>query len=111
MKLTIGELRVVKAALDCVPSYVMEENHRTMYDAARLSYLFDAEIERNVKLKEEAEKQRKEIRKHKAEEAEKATFKYRKSKLEKTKQAKVKREQEKKTLDFPSLKTKAEKNG
>lgn len=111
MKLTIGDLRVIKAALDTVPSYVLEEQHRTRYDATRLSYLFGIEIDRNTKRKEIADRQEERIKKAKAELIGQATFNAEKSSLEKKPLAKGKNEAPKPKLEFPSLNLKGKSNG
>ncbi len=115
MKLTISDLRVIKGALDVVPSYVLEKQHKTMYDAVRLSSMIGMEIDKNEKMKELAERQNRIIRKAKAEAMRQSSFVADKSKLnsklEKNAKNKAKNKKQKRELEFPGLNFEKEKKG
>ena len=115
MKLGIADLRVIKSALEIVPSYVLDRQHRTRYDAVRLARVVGAEIDKSEKRKEIADKQGRMIRKAREEALRQSNFAVDKSKLnsrfEKNTITKPKRKATKAKLEFPNLNLKGKKKG
>lgn len=115
MKLGIADLKVIKASLEVVPSYVLDRQHRTRYDAVRLASMVGIEIDKNEKRKEIADKQDRIIRKAREEALRQSNFAVDKSKLnssfEKNTITKPKRKATKAKLEFPNLNLKGKKKG
>lgn len=115
IKLTIADLKAIKASLEVVPSYVLDRQHRTRYDAVRLESMIGIEIDKSEKRKEIADKQDRMIRKAREEALRQSNFAVDKSKLnssfEKNTIAKPKRRARKEKLEFPNLNLKGKKKG
>lgn len=115
IRLTIADLRLIKVALEVVPSYVLEKQHKTEYDAVLLESMIGIEIDKNEKRKEIADKQNRMIRKAREEALRQSNFAVDKSKLnsrfEKNTITKPKRKATKAKLEFPNLNLKGKKKG
>lgn len=115
IRLTIADLRLIKVALEVVPSYVLEKQHKTEYDAVLLESMIGIEIDKSEKRKEIADKQGRMIRKAKEEALRQSNFAVDKSKLnsrfEKNSITKPKRKATKTKLEFPNLNLKGKKKG
>ena len=115
IRLTIADLRLIKVALEVVPSYVLEKQHKTEYDAVLLESMIGIEIDKNEKRKEIADKQNRMIRKAREEALRQSNFAVDKSKLnsrfEKNTITKPKRKATKAKLEFPNLNFKGKKKG
>lgn len=115
IKLTIADLKAIKASLEVVPSYVLDRQHRTRYDAVRLESMIGIEIDKSEKRKEIADKQDRMIRKAREEALRQSNFAVDKSKLnssfEKNTITKPKRKATKTKLEFPNLNLKGKKKG
>lgn len=115
IRLTIADLRLIKVALEVVPSYVLEKQHKTEYDAVLLESMIGIEIDKNEKRKEIADKQNRMIRKAREEALRQSNFAVDKSKLnsrfEKNTITKPKRKATKTKLEFPNLNLKGKKKG
>lgn len=115
MKLTIADLKIIKASLEVVPSYVLEKQNRTRYDAVRLASMIGIEIDKSEKRKEIADEQDRMIRKAREEALRQSNFAVDKSKLnssfEKNTITKPKRKATKTKLEFPNLNLKGKKKG
>lgn len=115
IRLTIADLRLIKVALEVVPSYVLEKQHKTEYDAVLLESMIGIEIDKNEKRKEIADKQNRMIRKAREEALRQSNFAVDKSKLnssfEKNSITKPKRKAAKAKLEFPNLNLKGKKKG
>ena len=115
IKLTIADLKAIKTALEVVPSYVLDRQHRTRYDAVRLASMVGIEIDKSEKRKEIADKQDRIIRKAREEALRQSNFAVDKSKLnssfEKNTITKPKRKATKTKLEFPNLNLKGKKKG
>lgn len=115
IRLTIADLRLIKVALEVVPSYVLEKQHKTEYDAVLLESMIGIEIDKNEKRKEIADKQDRMIRKAREEALRQSNFAVDKSKLnsrfEKNTITKPKRKATKTKLEFPNLNLKGKKKG
>lgn len=115
IRLTIADLRLIKVALEVVPSYVLEKQHKTEYDAVLLESMIGIEIDKSEKRKEIADKQGRMIRKAREEALRQSNFAVDKSKLnsrfEKNTIAKPKRKATKTKLEFPNLNLKGKKKG
>lgn len=115
IKLTIADLKAIKASLEAVPSYVLDRQHRTRYDAVRLESMIGIEIDKSEKRKEIADKQDRMIRKAREEALRQSNFAVDKSKLnssfEKNTITKPKRKATKTKLEFPNLNLKGKKKG
>lgn len=115
IRLTIADLRLIKVALEVVPSYVLEKQHKTEYDAVLLESMIGIEIDKSEKRKEIADKQDRIIRKAREEALRQSNFAVDKSKLnssfEKNAITKPKRKATKAKLEFPNLNLKGKKKG
>lgn len=115
IRLTIADLRLIKVALEVVPSYVLEKQHKTEYDAVLLESMIGIEIDKSEKRKEIADKQGRMIRKAREEALRQSNFAVDKSKLnsrfEKNTITKPKRKATKTKLEFPNLNLKGKKKG
>lgn len=115
LRLTIADLRLIKIALEVVPSYVLEKQHKTEYDAVLLESMIGIEIDKSEKRKEIADKQGRMIRKAREEALRQSNFAVDKSKLnsrfEKNTITKPKRKATKTKLEFPNLNLKGKKKG
>lgn len=115
IRLTIADLRLIKVALEVVPSYVLEKQHKTEYDAVLLESMIGIEIDKSEKRKEIADKQGRMIRKAREEALRQSNFAVDKSKLnsrfEKNTITKPKRKATKAKLEFPNLNLKGKKKG
>ena len=115
IRLTIADLRLIKVALEVVPSYVLEKQHKTEYDAVLLESMIGIEIDKSEKRKEIADKQDRIIRKAREEALRQSNFAVDKSKLnssfEKNTITKPKRKATKAKLEFPNLNLKGKKKG
>ena len=115
IRLTIADLRLIKVALEVVPSYVLEKQHKTEYDAVLLESMIGIEIDKSEKRKEIADKQNRMIRKAREEALRQSNFAVDKSKLnssfEKNTITKTKRKATKTKLEFPNLNLKGKKKG
>lgn len=115
IRLTIADLRLIKVALEVVPSYVLEKQHKTEYDAVLLESMIGIEIDKSEKRKEIADKQNRMIRKAREEALRQSNFAVDKSKLnsrfEKNSITKPKRKATKTKLEFPNLNLKGKKKG
>lgn len=115
IRLTIADLRLIKVALEVVPSYVLEKQHKTEYDAVLLESMIGIEIDKSEKRKEIADKQNRMIRKAREEALRQSNFAVDKSKLnsrfEKNTITKPKRKATKAKLEFPNLNLKGKKKG
>lgn len=115
IRLTIADLRLIKVALEVVPSYVLEKQHKTEYDAVLLESMIGIEIDKSEKRKEIADKQNRMIRKAREEALRQSNFAVDKSKLnsrfEKNTITKPKRKATKTKLEFPNLNLKGKKKG
>lgn len=115
LRLTIADLRLIKVALEVVPSYVLEKQHKTEYDAVLLESMIGIEIDKSEKRKEIADKQGRMIRKAREEALRQSNFAVDKSKLnsrfEKNTITKPKRKATKTKLEFPNLNLKGKKKG
>lgn len=115
IRLTIADLRLIKVALEVVPSYVLEKQHKTEYDAVLLESMIGIEIDKSEKRKEIADKQDRMIRKAREEALRQSNFAVDKSKLnssfEKNTITKLKRKATKTKLEFPNLNLKGKKKG
>lgn len=115
IRLTIADLRLIKVALEVVPSYVLEKQHKTEYDAVLLESMIGIEIDKSEKRKEIADKQDRMIRKAREEALRQSNFAVDKSKLnsrfEKNTITKPKRKATKAKLEFPNLNLKGKKKG
>ena len=115
IRLTIADLRLIKVALEVVPSYVLEKQHKTEYDAVLLESMIGIEIDKSEKRKEIADKQDRMIRKAREEALRQSNFAVDKSKLnsrfEKNTITKPKRKATKTKLEFPNLNLKGKKKG
>lgn len=115
IRLTIADLRLIKVALEVVPSYVLEKQHKTEYDAVLLESMIGIEIDKSEKRKEIADKQNRMIRKAREEALRQSNFAVDKSKLnsrfEKNTITKPKRKVTKTKLEFPNLNLKGKKKG
>ena len=115
IRLTIADLRLIKVALEVIPSYVLEKQHKTEYDAVLLESMIGIEIDKSEKRKEIADKQGRMIRKAREEALRQSNFAVDKSKLnsrfEKNTITKPKRKATKAKLEFPNLNLKGKKKG
>lgn len=115
IRLTIADLRLIKVALEVIPSYVLEKQHKTEYDAVFLESMIGIEIDKSEKRKEIADKQGRMIRKAREEALRQSNFAVDKSKLnsrfEKNTITKPKRKATKAKLEFPNLNLKGKKKG
>lgn len=115
IRLTIADLRLIKVALEVVPSYVLQKQHKTEYDAVLLESMIGIEIDKSEKRKEIADKQGRMIRKAREEALRQSNFAVDKSKLnsrfEKNTITKPKHKATKTKLEFPNLNLKGKKKG